>query len=56
MPADENWQNFDRTEVLLEAGIRAEAEQMIQYSADDQTREKPESKLKSYGSIALTST
>ena len=55
MPADENCQNFDRTDVLLEAGTRAEAEQMIQYNADDQTREKPESKLKSYGSIALTS-
>lgn len=47
---------MSRTEVLLEAGTRAEAEQMIQFSTDDETREEPESKLKNYNFIFLAST
>ena len=39
---------FDRTEVLLEAGIRAEAEKMLQFSTDDDTREEPKSKFKKW--------
>lgn len=47
-PPEENWQMFDRTEVLLEAGIRAEAEKMLQFSTDDDTREEPKSKFKKW--------
>ena len=47
-PPEENWQKFDRTEVLLEAGTRAEAEKMLQFSKDDDTREEAKSKLKKW--------
>ena len=36
--------------------MRAEAEQMIQFSTDNETREEPESKLKNYNFIFLAST
>ena len=47
-PHEENWQKFDRAEVLLEAGTRAEAEKMLQFSTDDDTREEPKSKFKKW--------
>ena len=41
--SDQNWQKFDRTAVLLEAGTRTEAEQTIQFITDNETRGEPES-------------